>query len=302
MKIVFFGTPDFASSILRALSSDNYFSVVKVISAMDKPVGRKMVLTMPDVIKTAKELSLDTYQTDNVKTDFNIDKIIDECDICVVASFGQIIPKRLLDKKRFINVHASLLPKYRGASPIQSAILHGDGETGISIMDMDENLDTGDVLSQEKIKIECDDTAESLFDKLADLGGNLLISTLKNLDSIKPIKQADMKDEVIITKKIKKEDALIVPSDMDAKEADLIIRGMYSWPIAYMIVDNRKLQIHKATIVNEDEIPNINKLIDEKKAKDFYLKFKTGILKLDLVKPEGKNIMSGKEYMAGHRD
>ena len=302
MKIVFFGTPDFATSILRALSSDNYFSVVKVISAMDKPVGRKMVLTMPDVIKTAKELSLDTYQTDNVKTDFNIDKIIDECDICVVASFGQIIPKRLLDKKRFINVHASLLPKYRGASPIQSAILHGDGETGISIMDMDENLDTGDVLSQEKIKIECDDTAESLFDKLADLGGNLLISTLKNLDSIKPIKQADMKDEVIITKKIKKEDALIVPSDMDAKEADLIIRGMYSWPIAYMIVDNRKLQIHKATIVNEDEIPNINKLIDEKKAKDFYLKFKTGILKLDLVKPEGKNIMSGKEYMAGHRD
>ena len=302
MKIVFFGTPDFASSILRALSSDNYFSVVKVISAMDKPVGRKMVLTMPDVIKTAKELSLDTYQTDNVKTDFNIDKIIDECDICVVASFGQIIPKRLLDKKRFINVHASLLPKYRGASPIQSAILHGDGETGISIMDMDENLDTGDVLSQEKIKIECDDTAESLFDKLADLGGNLLISTLKNLDSIKPIKQADMKDEVIITKKIKKEDALIVPSDMDAKEADLIIRGMYSWPIAYIIVDNRKLQIHKATIVNEDEIPNINKLIDEKKAKDFYLKFKTGILKLDLVKPEGKNIMSGKEYMAGHRD
>jgi methionyl-tRNA formyltransferase len=302
MKIVFFGTPDFASSILRALSSDNYFSVVKVISAMDKPVGRKMILTMPDVIKTAKELSLDTYQTDNVKTDFNIDKIIDECDICVVASFGQIIPKRLLDKKRFINVHASLLPKYRGASPIQSAILHGDGETGISIMDMDENLDTGDVLSQEKIKIECDDTAESLFDKLADLGGNLLINTLKNLDSIKPVKQADMKDEVIITKKIKKEDALIVPSDMDAKEADLIIRGMYSWPIAYMIVDDKKLQIHKATIVNEDEIPNINKLIDEKKAKDFYLKFKTGILKLDLVKPEGKNIMSGKEYMAGHRD
>lgn len=302
MKIVFFGTPDFASSILRALSSDNYFSVVKVISAMDKPVGRKMILTMPDVIKTAKELSLDTYQTDNVKTDFNIDKIIDECDICVVASFGQIIPKRLLDKKRFINVHASLLPKYRGASPIQSAILHGDGETGISIMDMDENLDTGDVLSQEKIKIECDDTAESLFDKLADLGGNLLINTLKNLDSIKPIKQADMEDEVIITKKIKKEDALIVPSDMDAKEADLIIRGMYSWPIAYMIVDDKKLQIHKATIVNEDEIPNINKLIEEKKAKDFYLKFKTGILKLDLVKPEGKNIMSGKEYMAGHRD
>ena len=302
MKIVFFGTPDFASSILRALSSDNYFSVVKVISAMDKPVGRKMILTMPDVIKTAKELSLDTYQTDNVKTDFNIDKIIDECDICVVASFGQIIPKRLLDKKRFINVHASLLPKYRGASPIQSAILHGDGETGISIMDMDENLDTGDVLSQEKIKIECDDTAESLFDKLADLGGNLLISTLKNLDSIKPIKQADIDDEVIITKKIKKEDALIVPSDMDAKEADLIIRGMYSWPIAYMILDDKKLQIHKATIVKEDEIPNINKLIDEKKAKDFYLKFKTGILKLDLVKPEGKNIMSGKEYMAGHRD
>lgn len=302
MRIVFFGTPDFASSILRALSSDNYFSIVKVISAMDKPVGRKMILTMPDVIKTAKELLLNTHQTDNVKTDYEIDKIIEECDICVVASFGQIIPKRLLDKKRFINVHASLLPKYRGASPIQSAILYGDSETGVSIMDMDENLDTGDVLSQKKIKIDDEDTAESLFNKLAILGGSLLIDTLKNINSIKPIKQDEMEGKVIITKKIKKEDGLIDPDNMNAYDALLRIRAMYSWPIAYMMIDNKKLQIYKATLVNDKEVEDVINLINQKKNKEFFVKFKNGILKLEVVKPEGKNVMTGKEYMAGHKN
>lgn len=302
MRIVFFGAPDFASSILRSLSSDNYFSIVKVISAMDKPVGRKMILTMPDVIKTAKELLLNTHQTDNVKTDYEIDKIIEECDICVVASFGQIIPKRLLDKKRFINVHASLLPKYRGASPIQSAILYGDSETGVSIMDMDENLDTGDVLSQKKIKIDDEDTAESLFNKLAILGGSLLIDTLKNINSIKPIKQDEMEGKVIITKKIKKEDGLIDPDNMNAYDALLRIRAMYSWPIAYMMIDNKKLQIHKATLVNDKEVEDVINLINQKKNKEFFVKFKNGILKLEVVKPEGKNVMTGKEYMAGHKN
>lgn len=302
MKIVFFGTPDFASCILKALSNDNYFSIVNVVSAIDKPVGRKMILTMPDVIKTAKELSLNTYQTDNVKTDLAVDKIVDGCDLCVVASFGQIIPKRLLDKKRFINVHASLLPKYRGASPIQSAILYGDSETGVSIMDMDENLDTGDVLSQKKIKIDDEDTAESLFNKLASLGGSLLIDTLKNINSIKPVKQDEMEGKVIITKKIKKEDGLIDPDNMNAYDALLRIRAMYSWPIAYMMIDNKKLQIHKATLVNDKEVGDVINLINQKKNKEFFVKFKNGILKLEVVKPEGKNIMTGKEYMAGHKN
>lgn len=302
MKIVFFGTPDFASCILKALFNDNYFSIVNVVSAIDKPVGRKMIMTMPDVIKTAKELSLNTYQTDNVKTDLAIDEIVDGCDLCVVASFGQIIPKRLLDKKRFINVHASLLPKYRGASPIQSAILNGDGETGISIMDMDENLDTGDVLSQKKIKIDDEDTAESLFNKLASLGGSLLIDTLKNIDSIKPIKQDDMSIPATVTKKIKKEDGLIDPDNMDAYDALLRIRAMYSWPIAYMMIDNKKLQIHKATLVNDKEVGDVINLINQEKNKEFFVKFKNGILKLEVVKPEGKNVMTGKEYMAGHKN
>ncbi len=302
MKIVFFGTPDFASSILRDLSKDSFFSVIKVVSTMDKPVGRKMILTMPDVIKVAKELGISTYQTLSVKSDDHIDEIVKEADICVVASFGQIIPKRLLDKKRFINVHASLLPKYRGASPIQSAILSGDTKTGISIMDMDEMLDTGDVLAQEKITIEDNDTADSLFNKLASLGGSLLISTLKNIDNIKPVKQEDISSNVIITKKIKKEDGLIDPNTMDAKKASLIIRAMYSWPTAYMILDGKKLQIHKAEIIKDDEIQSINKLIDEKKNKELFIRFKEGILRLDLVKPEGKNLMTGREYMAGHKN
>ncbi len=300
MKIVFFGTPDFASNILRDLSKDSYFSIIKVISTLNKPVGRKMIYTMPDVIKTATELGLDTYQTASVKSDPKINEIIDKADLCIVASFGQIIPKTFLDKKRFINVHASILPKYRGASPIQSAILNGDSETGVSIMDMDENLDTGDVLTIEKINIENTDTAESLFEKLSTLGSKALIKTLKEIDSIKPTKQADMEGEVILTKKIKKEDGLINPNIIDAKKADLIIRAMYSWPIAYLMVDDKKLQILKATIVPEAELLSVSKLIDDKKNKDFYVKFKSGILKLDVVKPEGKKIMSGREYMAGH--
>ena len=301
MKIVYFGTPDFASIILKKLSSDNYFEIIKVITACDKKTGRKMELSAPDVKICATNLGLSVYQTDSCKNDTNVDEIIKDADLCVVASFGQIIPKRLLDKKRFINVHASILPKYRGASPIQSAILNGDKETGVSIMDMDEDLDTGDILAIEKIKIEDDDTAETLFNKLAYLGSDTLIKTLKNLDNIQKVKQSDTGIKPIITKKIHKEDAFIDPSKISAKKADLIIRGMYSWPIAYINLGGKKLQIHKAYVVPDEQVNKIEGEIKNNISKDFYLKFKEGILRLDKVKPEGKNLMDGKAFLLGYR-
>ena len=193
MNIIYMGTPDFAVPALKKLYESKH-TVQAVFTQPDKPRGRKMVLTPPDVKVCAQELNIPVYQPTTFKSDEPLEIIKKyNPDVIVVAAYGKILPKNFIDYPKFgcINVHGSLLPKYRGAAPIQWSIINGDSVTGITTMYMNEGLDTGDILMQEKIFINDTDTSEELKKKMSVLGAETLLKTLNNLESLTPIKQDD---------------------------------------------------------------------------------------------------------------
>ena len=194
MNVVFMGTPDFAVPSLKAIAQRH--NVLAVFTQPDKPVGRKMVLTPPDVKVCAEELLIPVYQPEKLREGDN-DKLIRELnpDVIVVVAYGQILPESILNIPRYgcINVHGSLLPKYRGAAPIQWSVLNGDEVTGVTTMYMEKGLDTGDILLKEEYKIGINETAGEVFDNLASLGGELILKTLDYAEKgmLKPVKQDD---------------------------------------------------------------------------------------------------------------
>ncbi len=249
MKVLFMGTPDFAVSCLKGLVDAKY-DVCAVFTQPDKPRGRKMVMTPPDVKVYAQELGLPVYQPTTLKTEeaFEIIKSY-EPDVIVVAAYGKILPKNIIDYPKYgcINVHGSILPKYRGAAPIQWSVINGDKETGVTTMQMNEGLDTGDMLLVEKTEISIDDTASSVFDRLAQMGGELIVKTLEVAEKgeLNPIKQdeslssyAPMLDKTISE----------IDWTKDALTVHNLIRGLYSWPIAQTIFNGKKLKIYKSAL------------------------------------------------------
>ncbi len=236
MKILFMGTPDFASASLEALVNENKYDI-SVITQPDKPKGRGYIMTPPHVKVTALRLGLPVYQPETLKGDeFSV--LLNELspDIIIVVAYGKLLPKNVLDYPKFgcINVHGSLLPKYRGAAPIQRAIIDGEPETGITIMYMNEGLDTGDMLTKERVSISDGDNFETLFDRLAAVGAELLVKTLPKIISgeITPEKQ----DSSLATyaNKIEKSDCFIDFSS-SAKNVHNRIRGLSPFPLAYTV-------------------------------------------------------------------
>jgi len=233
MRVVFMGTPDYATSILKELIDDNEIEVVLVITQPDKPVGRKQVLTPPHVknflIKNGIKTTL--LQPTTLK-ESTLQKQISDLnpDFIVVAAFGMILPKEILQIAPCINLHASLLPKYRGASPIQSAILAGEEFSGVTAMLMDEGLDTGDIIKIETIDVKDDELVESLFDRLAIVASDLTLDVLRNFSTYKPLQQ----DEVKATncKKIVKSDGLIEFDD--AVQIYNRYRAFHFWPEIFL--------------------------------------------------------------------
>lgn len=255
MKTVFMGTPDFAVPCLEKLIECGH-EVAAVFTQPDKPVGRKHILTPPEVKVCALSHNIPVYQPESVKKDdtaFNIIKAIDP-DVCVVVAYGKILPKSILELPKFgcINVHASLLPKFRGASPVQWAIRCGENKTGVSTMLLDEGMDTGDILLKSECDITKEDTAETLFDKLSPMGADLLIKTLDGLEKgkITPIPQNEA--DASYAPIIKKEDALIDFSK-NADEIDCIIRGLHIWPVAYTYVNDKRLKIYSANVIKAEK-------------------------------------------------
>ncbi|MBQ2815264.1 MAG: methionyl-tRNA formyltransferase [Clostridia bacterium] len=247
MKLVFMGTPDFAVPCLKALIDAGH-EIVGVFTQPDKPVGRKQILTPPPVKQTAIENGLTVYQPNSVRTDEAISLMRDLAPDCVVVvAYGKIIPVEMLKiaPLGFVNVHGSLLPKYRGAAPIQWAVIDGEEVTGITTMQMDEGLDTGDMLEQVSTKIGENETAGELFDRLSGMGAELIVSTLKKLEegSITPIKQDDSKSNY--AKIISKEMAEI-DFNKSADEIFNLIRGFNPWPVAYTIIDSKRLKVFAA--------------------------------------------------------
>ncbi|MEA3371655.1 MAG: methionyl-tRNA formyltransferase [Campylobacterota bacterium] len=192
MRIIFMGTPDYAKVILDRLIQTADINVVAVYTQPDKPVGRKKVLTPPEVKTLAQENSIEVYQPTRLRDEETVKELLKlKCDYIVVAAYGQILPREILDHAPCINLHASILPQYRGASPIQQTLLNGDKQTGVTAMLMEEGLDTGDILKIETIEVADDEMVESLFNRLTDVAADLTVDVLENYSSYKAVPQDD---------------------------------------------------------------------------------------------------------------
>lgn len=252
MKIVFMGTPDFAVPCLEKLINSRH-NVAAVFTQPDKPVGRKQILTPPPVKSCAVENNIKVYQPKSLKNDNSSAEIIKNIDpdIIVVVAYGKILPAEILNIPKYgcINVHASLLPKYRGAAPIQWSVLNGDSETGVTIMQMDEGLDTGDMLLVKKTDIDINETSEELFNRLSVIGANALEECLDLIEKNKivPVKQDD--SGATYAEKITKN---LCPIDWhkSAIEIHNQVRGLQTWPCATTKLNGKTLKIHKTKLSN----------------------------------------------------
>lgn len=246
MKIVFMGTPDFAVPCLEKLIEAGH-QVEAVFTQPDKPVGRRQVLTPPPVKQCAVNHNIKVYQPEKIKGSDTLEIINDiSPDVIIVVAYGKILPKDILVSAKYgcINVHASLLPLYRGAAPIQWAVLNGDKETGVSIMQMDEGIDTGDILLTEKTEIGVNETSAELFDRLADIGADALIKALKMVENgeIIPVPQPDGEYgyACMIDKSM-----CDIDWNKSAEEIHNQVRGLQTWPVAITSLNGRKIKIHK---------------------------------------------------------
>ena len=299
MKIVFMGTPDFSVNALENIVKAGH-DVVGVITQPDKPKGRGGKMQYTPVKEKALELGLDVYQPQRVKETEFIEKLKEmNPDAIVVITFGQILPKAILDMPKYgcINVHASLLPKYRGAAPIQWSVIDGEKETGVTTMYMNEGLDTGDIIDKVVVPIDKKETGGSLFDKLAIEGGKLILKTLIELENGTAVRtpQDDSKSNYagMINKQLGK-----IDFNKSANEIERLIRGLNPWPSAYTKMDGKTLKIWDAD-VDDSENDSAPGTITEV-GKDF-IRVATGkgSLKILELQLEGKKRMKTRDFLNG---
>ncbi len=304
MKIVFMGTPDFAQGCLEALYEAGY-EIAAVVTQPDRPRGRKKE-PMPSPVKVlAMEHQTMVLQPEKIRGSQEIEILRSlDADLFVVAAFGQILPKEVLEMPRLgcINVHASLLPKYRGAAPIQQAILDGEKVTGVTIMQMAEGLDTGDILTMREYPISDEETGGSLFDALMKLGADLLVETIPLLEvgSIVPQKQEDALASYV--KMLKKEDGRLDFSQ-DAVSLFNRIRGLDPWPGAFIRIGDKTLKIWKSTVLGGEEAEtkalSPGEIVAVSK-EGIDVKCGKGVLRITELQPEGKKRMQSRDYLLGH--
>ncbi len=295
LKIIFMGTPDFSVPVLETLAAN--FKVIGVVTQPDKEFGRKRKLKPSPVKIKAIELGINVFQPSKIKSDFS--EILNlKPDMIVTCAYGQIIPKEILDYPKYgcINVHASLLPKYRGGAPIHRAIINGDKETGITIMYMAEGMDDGDIITQSKIDILDSDNVGSLHDKLSILGANLIIETIPKIVDENISRKKQNQNEVTFAYTIKKEDELISFNDKTINVYNKI-RGLYPFPTGYSILDQKIIKICESKIgTTKATIPGtiINVYSD-----GIGVSTIDGEIILTKIKPEGKREMLVSEYLNG---
>lgn len=299
MKIVFMGTPDFAVPTLNKLYESEH-EIAAVFTQPDKPKGRGYKLAPPPVKVLALEHGTPVYQPESLKKQPEMWDILKEIapDVIVVAAYGKILPKQVLDIPKYhcVNVHGSLLPKYRGAAPIQWSVLNGDDETGITTMLMGEGLDTGDILLQRSTPIGENETAAELFDRLAEIGADLLIETLEKLEKgeIIPVKQ----DEELATyASILTKDMCMIDFNKPVKEVHKKICGLSDWPCAVTTLDGKRLKVFRSQIV-KDKMPGqqAGTVVD---TKQFCVCCADGVIKLTEVQAEGSKRMRSEDYLRG---
>ncbi len=298
MRIVYMGTPDFAVPALEKLAQSPDYTVAAVFTQPDKPKGRKMVMTPPDVKVCAEKLGIPVFQPASMRSEeaYNSLKELNP-DVIVVAAYGQILPKAVLDLPKFgcVNIHGSLLPKYRGAAPIQQSVLDGEKVTGVTTMLMDVGLDTGDILLKAETEIGENETAGELFDRLAVLGGELIVETLDKLKKgeITPQKQ----DESLAThtSKITKE---LCPIDFNksAYEVHNKVRGLNPWPVAVTEIAGKTVKVYSSRV--SDMSGAAGTILS---LKPFVVACGDKSVELIEIQPQGKKRMTAQAFLAGHK-
>lgn len=301
MKILFMGTPDFAAASLRALENAD-FDVVGAVSQPDKPKGRGHKLVPTEVKAAAQEFNIPVFQPETLKNG-ELKPVLQELkpDVIVVVAYGKLLPDYVLDYPEYgcINVHASLLPKYRGAAPIQWAIINGEAETGVTTMLMDKGLDTGDMLLNAKTEIGEYETAEELFLRLEAIGGELLVKTLNALKigEITPIPQND--SEHTYAPLIKKETG-IIDWTKSAREISKLICGLNSWPLASTRYKGETLKIVKAAVSDEKSGEASGTILSLEKGKGLKIACGEGTLYIIEAQFPNSKRMNVEDYARGH--
>ena len=296
MRVIFMGTPDYATEILKELITCKDIEVPLLVTQPDKPVGRKQVLTPPHskayVLKNS--LHVDIYQPYTLKNEEACEYINSfKPDFIVVAAYGQILPRSILDIAPCINLHASLLPQYRGASPIQSSLLNKDKFAGVTSMLMEEGLDTGDILGFSYFKLNGHIKVDKLFETLSTIAAKLTINTLKNFDNIKPMKQNNA--DTSYAAKIKKVDGLVSFSRDTANEIYIKYRAYDPWPGLFL---DSGLKLKDVELVKGKDKPNTIIAINDD---EIIVTCKSGALKIKTLQPPSKKAMNAVDYIRGKR-
>ena len=301
VRLIFMGTPDFSVGTLEALIAAGH-EIALVVSQPDKPKGRGHELQPTPVKEVALKHNLPIFQPVKIREEAAVQRIREtEADAIIVVAFGQIIPKSILEMKKYgcINVHASLLPKYRGAAPIQWAVIDGEKESGVTIMQMDEGLDTGDMLLKGTYTLEEKETGGSLFDKLSALGASLCVEALEKLEKgeITPEKQGETTTDYakMLTKDMGKLDFT-----RSAVELERLIRGLNPWPSAYTQLDGKTLKVWAADVCEGTKANACGEIVDVTK-EAVYVACGEGVLKITELQLQGKKRMDTAAFLRGYR-
>lgn len=300
LRIVFMGTPELACASLEALLDCRDFQIAGVVTQPDRPKGRDLKLAISPVKELALRHTLPVLQPERARDEGFIKSLVSwQPELIVVAAYGQILSRSILELPRYgcINVHTSLLPRYRGAAPIQWAILNDDAETGVTIMQMDAGMDTGGIISQERTPISAEDNAQTLHDRLASIGANLLLRTVPDFVSGKIKPQPQPPDGIVYAPKIKKEDGRI---DW-AQPARVIwnaVRGLVPWPVAFTFLPatGELVKIWEARIVDGSGTPGIILAADKE---GIVVGCGAKALQIRSLQRQGKRRMSAQEFLAG---
>ncbi|WP_200553606.1 methionyl-tRNA formyltransferase [Kosakonia sp. LAM2021] len=302
LRIIFAGTPDFAARHLDALLSSEH-QVVGVFTQPDRPAGRGKKL-MPSPVKVlAEEKGLPVFQPASLRAEENQQLVANlNADVMVVVAYGLILPKAVLAMPRLgcINVHGSLLPRWRGAAPIQRSLWAGDAETGVTIMQMDVGLDTGDMLFKLACPITEEDTSATLYDKLAELGPQGLIATLQQLAQGTAQPQEQDEAQVTYAEKLSKEEARLDWS-LSAAQLERCIRAFNPWPMSWFEVDEQPVKVWKASVIPSKPTDKPGTIVEASKA-GIQVATADGILNLESLQPAGKKAMSAQDLLNSRRE
>lgn len=310
MRVLFMGTSEFANPALKLLINQN-FDIIGVVTQPDRPSGRGKKLNPPPIKKTAIENNLHVLQPEKARKPEFISKLVKLApDVIIVAAFGQILPQTVLDIPPcgVINIHPSLLPKYRGAAPIQWALINGEVETGVSIMLLDVGEDTGDIICREKISIQLEDTSETLDQKLANIGARLLVDVLQNLKNGHPPPASPQQHEQAThAPRLSKEIGQINWNE-SAETIHNLIRGTAGWPGAYTYFNNGTLLKIIQSLPHKEKCVEIDNIVQEPPGtiditseKNMFVKTGNGVIQLIRVQPATKKIMVANDFVNGYQ-